>query len=57
MKTVIVLEIEHEKPILNIGLLAAQRAYTLQGVSNTILKLQIDVAEPAKNYGNQEKAD
>lgn len=39
MKTIILVEIEHDKPIDDLCDKVAQRAYTLQGVKNTEAKL------------------
>ena len=38
MKTLVVIEVEHKKPLPNLAEMVAQRAYTLHGVDNAVVR-------------------
>lgn len=61
MKTLVVIEIEHKKPLQNLAEMVAQRAYTLDGVEDA--KVHVGAGEAvihalqAKNMFRHAKAE
>lgn len=57
MKTIVIIEVEHRKPIAELEEKVAQRAYTIDGVSHTVvMRLQPVPFDPLKSYAEASEA-